>query len=80
MGIQVEKRPVEFSEIDNFAEVGACGTAVVITPVNKIHRGDKVYTFASDAANGVLPKLYKDLTDLQYGRTKDKYGWMRLIE
>ncbi len=80
IGMKVEKRPVEFSEIDTFAEVGACGTAVVITPVNKIHRCDKVYTFTSDASNGFLVKLYKELTDLQYGRTKDKYGWMRLIE
>ena len=80
MGIKVERRPVAFSEIDNFVAVGACGTAVVITPVNNIHRDGKVYTFASDAVNGVLPKLYKELTDLQYGRTKDKYGWMRLIE
>lgn len=80
IGVRVEKRQIAFSEIDNFTEVGACGTAVVITPVNKIHRGDKVYTFASDAENGVLPKLYKELTDLQYGRTKDNYSWMRLIE
>lgn len=79
IGIKVEKRPVAFSEIDNFTEVGACGTAVVITPVNRIHRGDKVYTFASDAANGILVKLYKELTDIQYGRTEDKYGWMREI-
>jgi len=80
IGIKVEKRPVAFSEIDNFSEVGACGTAVVIAPINQIHRGDKVYTFASDAANSVLSKLYKELTDLQYGRVKDKYGWMRIIE
>ena len=80
IGIKVEKRPVAFSEINNFAEVGACGTAVVITPINKIHRGDKAYAFASDVADGVIPKIYKGLTDLQYGRAKDKYGWMRLIE
>ena len=80
IGIKVEKKAVAFSEIDNFVEIGACGTALVITPVNKIQRGDRVYTFASDNENGVLFRLYKELTDLQYGRTKDKYGWMRLVE
>lgn len=79
MGIKVEKRPVAFSEINDFAEVGACGTAVVITPVNKIRRGDKSYIFASDNKNGTSFRLYKTLTDLQYGRIKDDYGWLRLI-
>lgn len=53
---------------------------LVFPPKSGIHRNDKVYTFASDAENGILPKLYKELTDLQYGRTIDKYGWMRVIE
>ena len=33
-GLQVEKREVPYSEVASMKEVGACGTAVVLTPVN----------------------------------------------
>lgn len=79
MGIKATKRQIKFEEIETFAEVGACGTAVVITPVNSICRGDKIYRFNSDKGP-VIQKLYKTLTDIQYGRAQDVFNWMRLIE
>ena len=36
MGLDVQMRPILFDEIKDFAEIGACGTAVVVTPVNEI--------------------------------------------
>ncbi len=33
LGMKVEKRPVLLDEIGEFDEVGACGTAAVITPI-----------------------------------------------
>jgi branched-chain amino acid aminotransferase len=36
MGMKVKKRPVPVEELSTFEEVGACGTAAVISPINKI--------------------------------------------
>lgn len=79
LDIKATRRQIRFDEIETFAEVGACGTAVVITPVNAIQRGDKTYSFTSDKGV-VIQKLYKALTDIQYGRANDPFNWMRIIE
>jgi len=59
-GITVEERPIDFEkEVGTFAEVGAVGTAVIITPINRIVRGSKVYEFGGENMGPVLQKLYE---------------------
>jgi branched-chain amino acid aminotransferase len=41
MGMKVEVRPVALEELSTFEEVGACGTAAVITPIGKVVDEDK---------------------------------------
>lgn len=80
MGMDVEVRPVEYAEIPEFAEVAACGTAVVITPVNEIVRGDQVIQVGPRHGCGpVLQELYERVTAIQNGDAEDKYGWMMEI-
>ncbi|HJO92001.1 MAG TPA: branched-chain amino acid aminotransferase [Victivallales bacterium] len=79
-GLTAERRPIALDEIDTFAEIGACGTAVVITPIANIVRGDKTYKVGGTECGPVLKKLYDRLTDIQYGRYKDQFNWMRTIE
>ena len=38
------------------------------------------YTFASGEPGPVARKLFKRLTDIQYGRVPDPYDWTRVIE
>lgn len=74
--IPVEVRPVLFSELRDFAEVGACGTAVVITPVNEVVRGNEVIRVGpGDGCGPILERLYTAVTDIQYGIRPDPYGW-----
>ena len=76
LGLRVEIRPVLFEEIENFAEVAACGTAVVITPVHEIVRGEKVIrTGPRDGCGPTFEKLYKHYTAIQVGEAPDLYGW-----
>lgn len=76
LGMPVEVRPVEFSEISSLAEVAACGTAVVITPVNEIVRGQQVIRVGpADGCGPTLEKLYRRVTAIQYGEEPDPYGW-----
>jgi len=76
LGIPVEVRRVEFSEIPDFVETAACGTAVVITPVNEIVRGDQTFRVGPpDGCGPVLEKLYRRVTAIQYGEAPDEHGW-----
>lgn len=75
-GIPVEVRPVAFDEVTNFAEVGACGTAVVITPVYQIEREGQVYKTGPETGCGpILEQLYKTVQGIQYGELPDTHGW-----
>ena len=75
LGITVERRPILKEEVPGFAEVAACGTAVVLTPVGKLFDGDKVYTY-SEEIGPTLKRLYDELTGIQYGERPDVYNWM----
>jgi len=76
LGMKVEVRPVPFDEVKTFAEVAACGTAVVVTPVCEITRGDTVITISDpDACGPVLQKLYDTVQGIQYGLLPDAHGW-----
>ncbi|MBN2434622.1 MAG: branched-chain amino acid aminotransferase [Spirochaetes bacterium] len=77
MGMLVESRQVEIGEVEGFDEVGAVGTAAVITPVHSIKYGDKILTFGEkDSAGPVLTKLYETLTKIQTGEVEDKHRWL----
>lgn len=76
MSMKVEVRPVPFEELPSFAEIGACGTAVVVTPVCEIVRGTTVIKVGSPTGCGpVLQKLYETVQGIQYGEIADAHGW-----
>ena len=75
-GMKVEVRPIPFEEVETFAEIAACGTAVVVTPVCEIARGDKVIKIGDPEGCGpVLQKLYNTVQGIQYGELPDTHGW-----
>jgi len=80
-GMEVEKRPVLFEEVESFDEVGAVGTAAVVTPVSIIHHNGKDYRFGSeDTAGPVITSLYDTLTGIQQGDIEDKFNWLHEIK
>ncbi|HEX3019906.1 MAG TPA: branched-chain amino acid aminotransferase [Chitinispirillaceae bacterium] len=81
LGMKVEKRPIPLTELPELAEVGACGTAAVLTPVYSITHGEKVYTYGSENKAGeTLTRLFKQMQGIQYGELEDKHGWMMKLE
>ena len=83
MGMKVERRPIAIEELESFEEVGQCGTAAVISPINKIidERNNKIYEFCKDGNPGpISKKLYEELRGIQYGIKEDKYNWITVIE
>ncbi|MFI3321846.1 MAG: branched-chain amino acid aminotransferase [Rikenellaceae bacterium] len=80
MGMVVEDRLVALDELEGFDEVGACGTAAVITPISKIDDLDTGVTYLFDEGMGAKTKLlYERLTKIQLGEEVDKFGWNREI-
>ena len=83
LGIKVERRPVSIEELSTFEEVGACGTAAVISPIGEINDIDKgiVYKFCKDGKAGPISlKLYETLVGIQYGEIADKHNWITIVE
>ena len=77
LGMTVEHRPVRWDEIEDFVEIGACGTAAVITPIYSITRGEKTLCFGSSSRAGpTLERLYNAIQDIQFGRLPDRHHWM----
>lgn len=83
MGMTVERRQVAVEELSTFEEAGACGTAAVISPIQRIDDIDenKSYVFSSDGKPGVVCEaLYKKLRAIQYGDEPDTHGWVTVLE
>ena len=79
LGLKTQERAVAFDEIKDFAEVGLCGTAAVISPVGRIYRGEEVISLSSGMGD-ITKKLYDTLTGIQMGEIKAPDGWIRKIK
>ncbi|MBU0758460.1 MAG: branched-chain amino acid aminotransferase [Nanoarchaeota archaeon] len=81
MGMTVAEEKIPINDIDRFAEVGACGTAAVITPVYSVTYKGKEHIFGDkDAAGPTLTKLYKEFQGIQYGEIDDRHNWMTKVD
>jgi branched-chain amino acid aminotransferase len=83
LGMKVEQRSVPVEELATFEEAGACGTAAVISPIERIDDYDtKVsYVFSKDGKPGpVCDKLYHKLLAIQCGDEQDLYNWVTVLE
>ncbi len=81
LGLHIVERRVSVDEIENFAEMGACGTAAVITPVGSLGYQGKIYRFYANGeeAGPVTTRLYKYLTSYMVGDQPDKFGWLEEV-
>ena len=82
MGMKVERRQIALEELSTLEEAGACGTAAVISPIERIDDPDTghSYVFSKDGKPGpISTKLYHKLIDIQYGIEPDVHGWTRVV-
>ena len=47
LGLKVERRPIAEEELATFEEAGACGTAAVISPIQRIDDPEKARAMCS---------------------------------
>ena len=82
MGMKVERRHIPVEELSTFEEAGACGTAAVISPIERIDDFDEKvsYIFAHDGKPGVIStQLYQKLRGIQYGDEPDTHNWITVL-
>lgn len=82
LGLTVEERAVNRSELASFQEIGLCGTAAVISPIGKIDDHGNAINVPSgmDSIGPVLGKLRETLTGIQMGTEKAPDGWIYEIK
>ena len=79
-GIPVKRRQVSYDEIASFKEVGACGTAVVLTPVNHFVRGtSECRVGPAEGAGPVFQDLYTTVRGIQTGDIEDIWNWTTVV-
>ena len=82
MGMKVERRQVAEGELATFEEAGACGTAAVISPIERIDDPDNnhSYVIAKDGKPGpICTKLYNTLRGIQLGEIEDTHNWNTIV-
>lgn len=81
-GMTVSERKISIDEVisahDNgtLKEIFGSGTAAVISPVGDIRYGDKDIIVSDGQVGPISRRLYTELTDIQYGRSEDPFGWV----
>jgi branched-chain amino acid aminotransferase len=82
IGMQVERRQIPLEELATFEEAGMCGTAAVISPIQRVDDVDnrQSYVFSKDGKPGpICEQLYRKLRAIQYGDEADPYGWVTVV-
>ncbi|WP_127024483.1 branched-chain amino acid aminotransferase [Flagellimonas beolgyonensis] len=85
MGIKTEVRKISVHELVEAANNGTlkemfgAGTAAVVSPISGFGYHGKDYELP-EVANSYADQLKKRITDIQYNRAEDKFGWRYPVE
>jgi branched-chain amino acid aminotransferase len=85
-GFSTAEKPVAIEEIlkahenGTLQEIFGSGTAAVISPVSHLAWKKNVITIGDGKVGPVAQKLYDAITDIQYGREEDPFGWTVPLE
>jgi branched-chain amino acid aminotransferase len=84
-GIKITERKVTLDEVregaksGEIAEVLACGTAAVITPVGIFKSRDEEIVVGDNQPGELTVSLREELTGIQYGIVADRHNWMHKL-
>jgi len=80
-GYKVTRRRIRLEELADMSEAAACGTACVISPIDRVLDTERGVTYCFGSEPGpVLSELYHALKDIQYGRAEDRHHWCDVFE
>ena len=85
-GYKVVERRISVDELaeamknGTLEEAWGTGTAAVVSPIGELCYKDIKYTVNDGKIGEVTQHLYDTLTDIQWGKIEDKYGWTYPID
>lgn len=83
LGIEVEQRDIEISELANITEAMGVGTGAIISPVGRIRDRNgflKTKIENPDSPGPLSRKIYEKLLTIQQGEEEDRYHWNYIVE
>ncbi|GMA30771.1 hypothetical protein GCM10025875_07630 [Litorihabitans aurantiacus] len=85
-GLTVTERDIPLAELvdgvrsGDVAEIFACGTAAVVTPIGRLAGTDFDLVVGDGEAGSLTRDVHAQLTGIQYGTREDAHGWLtRLV-
>ena len=84
LGLDVQERRLPASELKagiasgEFVEAFCCGTAAVISPISAFKSSSGAFSLPPGSGSTTM-KIRNAITDIQFGRAEDTFGWMRRI-
>ncbi|MDR2753342.1 MAG: branched-chain amino acid aminotransferase [Oscillospiraceae bacterium] len=84
-GLHVTERPISIDEVLDAHKAGTLkeafgsGTAAVISPIGALRCNSKTLVINNGNIGALSQRLYDALTDIQWGKAEDTFGWTRVI-
>ncbi|MEX0844753.1 MAG: branched-chain amino acid aminotransferase [Balneolaceae bacterium] len=84
-GLNVEERKISLEEVfdayedGSLKEIFGSGTAAVVSPVGLINHNGRTIELDREKPGEFAKKCFDAITDIQYGRKEDKYGWVHPV-
>lgn len=81
-GMTINERRITVEELltaqrkGHLVEVFGTGTGAVISPVGELGWKDQRFSVGNGKPGELSQRLFKAITDIQYGKAEDKYGWI----
>jgi branched-chain amino acid aminotransferase len=85
-GVKVTERKISVQELfdaqaeGKLDEAFGTGTAAVISPIGELNWADRIITVSGGNIGELSAKLYKTISDIQNGVTKDEFGWVEEVK
>lgn len=85
LGFNVSEERLTIAEVmadiasGEITEIFGMGTAAVVAPVGRLVFGEQELFINDNTSGPVATAIYQALTDIQYGRAEDPYGWTTRI-
>ncbi|ABM04316.1 branched chain amino acid aminotransferase apoenzyme [Psychromonas ingrahamii 37] len=86
LGFEVSEERLDIEQIladiksGKITEAFGCGTAAVISPVGKLCWKGTDYIINNNKSGEISKQLYDELTGIQYGTRKDRFGWIEKVD
>lgn len=84
-GFKVAERLISIDEVltahnnGHLKEIFGSGTAAVISPVGELNYDGRVLQVGDGQVGPLSQRLYKAITDMQYGAAEDSMGWIEAV-